>query len=111
MKRRAFTLIEMIVVMAIILTIAVLGIAFLPKFLDNQNLTRAADHLSQWLLTAKQRAKRDGAPTGVRILVDPTTHLATQCQYVQQPEPYVTACAWAWPWITTAQTPSFRPAA
>jgi hypothetical protein len=78
----------MIVVMTIILMMAALGIAFLPRFLDNQLQTRAVDQLTQWLLTAKQRAKRDGVPTGVRILADPTTLQATQMEYVQQPDPY-----------------------
>src|SRR5262249_4825354 len=49
---------------------------------------RAVDQLSQWLLTAKQRAKRDGVPTGVRLLQDPSTGLFTQLEYVQQPDPY-----------------------
>jgi prepilin-type N-terminal cleavage/methylation domain-containing protein len=87
-RRGGFTLIEMIVVITIILMITALGIAFLPRFLDNQYQTRAVDQLSQWLLTAKQRAKRDGAPTGIRILADSTTGLATQIMYIQQPEPY-----------------------
>jgi type II secretory pathway pseudopilin PulG len=87
-RRPSFTLIEMIVVITIILMIAYLGIAFLPRFLDNQLQTRAVDQLSQWLLTAKQRAKRDGVPTGVRLLQDPTTGLYTQLEYIQQPDPY-----------------------
>ncbi len=88
MKRNAWTLVEMIIVISIMLVLAALGTAFLPKFLDNQYQVRAVDQISQWLLTAKQRAKRDGVPTGVRILFNSVTLQATQMQYVQQPEPY-----------------------
>jgi prepilin-type N-terminal cleavage/methylation domain-containing protein len=86
--RGGFTLVEMIVVITIMLMMAALGIALLPRFLDNQMQTRAVDQLTQWLLTAKQRAKRDGVPTGVRIIQDTTTGLYHQLEYVQQPDPY-----------------------
>jgi prepilin-type N-terminal cleavage/methylation domain-containing protein len=89
-NRGAFTLIELIVVIALILVLTALGAAFLPRFTDSQNQFRAGDQLSQWLLTARQRAKRDGLPTGVRILFDPLTGLANQVEYVQQPDPYTT---------------------
>ena len=49
------TLIEMLVVMGIILLLATLGVAYLPKMSDNQKRTRAVDLVSQWLLTAKER--------------------------------------------------------
>lgn len=86
-RRDGFTLVELIVVITIILLITALGAALLPRFLDNQNQTRAVDQFTQWLLTAKQRAKRDGVNTGIRILPG-SDGLATQMMYVQQPEPY-----------------------
>jgi prepilin-type N-terminal cleavage/methylation domain-containing protein len=93
-RRRAFTLIEMLVVMGIILLLATIGVAYLPKMSDNQKRTRAVDLVSQWLLTAKERAKRDRLPTGVRFIDpnnpsnDPTKPiLVSQLQYVQQPDP------------------------
>jgi prepilin-type N-terminal cleavage/methylation domain-containing protein len=89
-RRGAFTLIEMLVVMGIILLLATIGVAYLPKMSDNQKRTRAVDLVSQWLLTAKERAKRDRLPTGVRLLIDPnnpTPTLVSQLQYVQQPDP------------------------
>jgi type II secretory pathway pseudopilin PulG len=85
--RRALTLVELLVVVALLVLIAALGAAFLPRFQDSQHLTRGVDLLTQWLLTAKQRAKRDGLPTGVRILFDSSTSLADQLEYIQQPEP------------------------
>jgi len=78
----------MLVVMGIILILATLGVAYLPKMSDNQKRTRAVDLVSQWLLTAKERAKRDRLPTGVRLLYDPNNlTLVSQLQYVQQPDP------------------------
>jgi type II secretory pathway pseudopilin PulG len=87
-RRVAFTLVELIVVIAIILMISALAAAFVPRVSDSQNLTRAVDSLEQWLLTAKMRAKRDGLATGIRLVQAPTDAAGTfsQCQYIQQPE-------------------------
>jgi prepilin-type N-terminal cleavage/methylation domain-containing protein len=85
----AFTLVEMLVVIAIILVIAALAAAFAPRVNDNQNLSRAVDNLEQWLLTAKMRAKRDGLATGIRFIPDPnnpTSGIYYQLQYIQQPD-------------------------
>jgi len=101
-RRDAFTLIEMMVVIAIILAVAALAAAFAPRVNDNQKMTRAVDNLEQWLLTAKMRAKRDGLSTGLRFVqtqgdinIDPSLKLIppgpptifSQFQYIQQPEP------------------------
>jgi len=92
-RRDAFTLVEMLVVIAIMLVIAALGAAFAPSINDNQKLTRAVDNLEQWLLTAKMRAKRDRLSTGLRFVQAPGDAIITpgpaysQFQYIQQPEP------------------------
>jgi prepilin-type N-terminal cleavage/methylation domain-containing protein len=90
-RRRAFTLIEMLVVIAIILVLSALAAAFMPRVADSTNLSNAVDQLEQWLLTAKMRAKRDGLTTGLRLIQDPNVPagLYTQCQYIQQPDPLV----------------------
>src|SRR6516164_4564583 len=62
-NRSAFTLIEMLVVVSIILVITVAVVAVAPRFTDDRKLSRAADGISQWLLTAKQRSLRDQIPT------------------------------------------------
>jgi prepilin-type N-terminal cleavage/methylation domain-containing protein len=87
--RKAFTLVEMLVVIAIILALAALAAAFAPRVTDNQKMTRAVDLLEQWLLTAKMRAKRDGLATGLRFIQAPGDAAGTysQFQYIQQPEP------------------------
>src|SRR5579884_4528291 len=88
-RRNAFTLMEMLVAITIIVVLAALAAAFAPRIDDNQKLTRAVDNLEQWLLTAKMRAKRDGLATGLRFVSAPGDAPGTysQFQYIQQPEP------------------------
>jgi prepilin-type N-terminal cleavage/methylation domain-containing protein len=92
-RRRAFTLVELLVVILIMLVIAALAAAFAPRVSDSQNLTRAVDQLEQWLLTAKMRAKRDQLATGVRFIqvqgdiTEATGITCSQLQYIQQPDP------------------------
>src|SRR5262245_51947415 len=100
-RRRGVTLIELLVVLGIIGFLAVLGYLVLPDLFKNFQRTRGTDTLSQWLLVAKQQAKRDGVPTGVRFLdpnnptinpvaagFNPANIKFTQVQYIQQPDPY-----------------------
>lgn len=88
-RRQAFTLVEMLVAIAIILVIAALAAAFAPRLADDTKLSRAVDSLEQWLLTAKMRAKRDGLATGIRLTQAPGDQagLYSQVQYIQQPDP------------------------
>jgi prepilin-type N-terminal cleavage/methylation domain-containing protein len=99
-NRRGFTLVELLVVMAIILAVAALAAAFAPRVTDSTNLTRSVDQLEQWLLTAKMRAKRDGLATGLRFVQAPgdTANTYSQFQYIQQPDPL------AGGWLSTTQT-------
>lgn len=92
--RPAFTLIEMLVVVSIILVITVAVVAVAPRFTDDRKLARAADQLAQILLTTKQRTKRDLVPTGVRLFLNPSLagqgkgNLVTELQYIQQPDDF-----------------------
>src|SRR5260370_33982576 len=89
-KRSAFTLIEMFVVLAIILALAVLTVLFMPRFQERQRVSRGADLLQEWLLMAKMRALRDRVPTGVRVQVvlveqpDRTLSVGRQLQYIRK---------------------------
>jgi type II secretory pathway pseudopilin PulG len=79
----------MLIVVSILLIITVAVVAVAPRFTDDRKLSRAADGLAQWLLTVKQRAKRDQIPTGVRLFPDPQhNNLITQLQYIQQPDDF-----------------------
>ncbi len=91
-RRRAFTLIELIVVISILAVLMTLTVVFvIPAFQDNKNVIRGVDRVSTTLLISKQRALRDAAPRGVRFLVDPNNAAAlwvNRLQYIEQPEPF-----------------------
>ena len=95
-RRKAFTLIELLVVMVLILAIAALGIGYVVFGQDNQHSLTGANAVTGALLNAKQRARRDGLPTGIRILFgtgkdkngNPVAAFAGQIELIQQPEDY-----------------------
>ena len=80
-RRDAFTLIELLVVIGIIAFLAALTAVMFVGFGSSETGQRGADQMSGWLLIARQQARRDGVPTGIRIDVT-----GTQVQYVQQPD-------------------------
>lgn len=89
-RRSAFTLIEMLVVLSIILTLAVLTVLFMPRFQERQKVPRGADLLQGWLLMAKNRAIRDRVPVGIRFQPWSQNQLYVRdMQYIQKPEDYV----------------------
>src|SRR5437870_1324304 len=88
-RRPGFTLIELLVAMAILITLAALAVAFLPNIGAQQRVADGAGQLQQMLLTAKQKALRDGRPRGVRLLLlDPAGKEVTKLQYVEQPDDF-----------------------
>lgn len=96
-RRRGFTLIEMMIVIAIMLILISLAAGLSPKFLSRKNVTYASDQISGVLNMAKQRARRDRLPTGVRLVppkgkfdpkdTDPAQYFVTELMLVQQPDP------------------------
>jgi prepilin-type N-terminal cleavage/methylation domain-containing protein len=86
-KRQAFTLVELLVALVLLLTLAALALALMPRMDQNQKVARGADLLQGWLLIAKQRAVRDQVPTGVRLFPDSKNYV-NQMQYVQQPDDF-----------------------
>jgi prepilin-type N-terminal cleavage/methylation domain-containing protein len=92
--RRGITLIELIVVIALLSILATLVVLYIvPSFQDNKNVVRTVDRVTTALLIAKQRALRDQAPRGVRftttnMLIQGGTHIVVQqLQYIEQPDP------------------------
>jgi len=91
--RAGFTLIEMLVVMAVIVTLAAIALVVVPGILDQDRTTDAAGLTRQWLTIAKVRAGRDGLPRGVRLIValDPNNpaktdpRFVTELQYTESP--------------------------
>ncbi len=83
--RPSFTLMELLVVIALIGIMAGLAIYFVPSFNTSAKSARGAGDLQQWLNTARQRAIRDQSPRGLRILFD-AAGLASKCQFLEQPD-------------------------
>ena len=95
MKRDAFTLVELLVVMALIAILATLTIAFFPGAATSDREARAAMTLQGWLNIAKQKALRDQAPRGLRLFVGTATagaatipNAVTNCQYLELPDDF-----------------------
>jgi prepilin-type N-terminal cleavage/methylation domain-containing protein len=94
--RAGFTLVELAVVIAVIATIAALSALYFPRYQEKEMVARGADMLQGWLLIAKQQAKRDGLPTGLRLYLDVSVNAAvtpnvamyyvSRCGYIQQPD-------------------------
>lgn len=88
--RGGFTLVEMLVVIAILLALTTLAVAFLPRAQEKQRATQGASQVQGWLLVARQWAQRDRAARGVRLIRDTsTTNLVRQLQYLEQPEEFL----------------------
>lgn len=88
--RRGFTLVELLVAMAIIVALASMALLVVPAALDQDRTTDAAASVRQWLMIAKSRAARDNLPRGVRLIVDATKPVANQLlvtdlQYTEAP--------------------------
>jgi len=86
----------MLVVISLVLLLSAIAIAVLPSAVERQKTGRGADQLQGWLLVAKQWAKRDGVPTGIRLQpgttlpnpATPNTAWITNLQYIQYPDPF-----------------------
>jgi prepilin-type N-terminal cleavage/methylation domain-containing protein len=67
--RKGFTLVELLVVMALIAIVATMAILFFPNAATANREANAAQQLQSWLNIAKQRAQRNQRPTGVRMYI------------------------------------------
>lgn len=104
--RSGMTLVELLVVMVIMLILATIVVAFAPGFQDAQKVSRGADQLQGWLVTARMWAKKDRVPTGIRFYTttDQLTNrtIITDLQYIQQPPTFIV------PNIIGNATPTYR---
>lgn len=97
--RPGFTLVELLVVMAVVIALAALALLVVPDALTQDRTTDGAGTVRQTLMIAKARALKEGAPRGVRFLVgtDPVNpsktepRWATEMQYIEQPPPLAPA--------------------
>jgi prepilin-type N-terminal cleavage/methylation domain-containing protein len=85
--RRAFTLVELLVAMAIIVLLVSIVLAFYPKR-EVRYAAQGADQLQTMVAAAKSRALRDQTPRGIRLISTPGQVGFRQFQYIEVPEPY-----------------------
>jgi hypothetical protein len=86
-RRPGFTLVELLV--AIALAIAILALAIgvsQSSAFDSYKTVGAADKVSQWLITSKNKALRDKAPRGVRFITSPDGFVR-EVAFIEQPDP------------------------
>src|SRR5919109_3199681 len=86
--RDGFTLIELLVVIALLLVLAGLVVLFLPRVQESQRAARGGTITQGTLQIARQRAVRDQAPRGVRLMVDLSTGYVAALQYIEQPDDF-----------------------
>jgi prepilin-type N-terminal cleavage/methylation domain-containing protein len=91
-RSAAFTLVELLVAMVLILILATIAVLFVPRMNEAQKANRGADQLQGQFLLAKARALRDRLPTGIRLSADQSSGggstLARDMQFIQQPEDF-----------------------
>lgn len=91
-RRSGFTLVELLVVIALIAVIASLGLLMFPGYSEREQVASGASRLQGAFNAAKTRALLDRAPRGVRLLPDEDPSVATlfytQIQFLEQPEDF-----------------------
>jgi len=84
--RQGFTLIEMLVVMALIAGLAAIAMIVAPGAMNKDRAATAVAQIQGALQISRARAIRDGLPRGVRFVYDPTKlnpNLVTEYQYIE----------------------------
>jgi prepilin-type N-terminal cleavage/methylation domain-containing protein len=84
MKRKAFTLTELIVVLGIMAFMVTLTAIYFPGYRERESVNRSADKLAMWLVSVRQQAIRDMTPVGLRLIVKDGR--ATSFVSIRQPE-------------------------
>jgi Tfp pilus assembly major pilin PilA len=87
-RRRAFTLLELLVVIGIMIALATLAVLFLPNLDRHKGTPNAVTQIHGYFNLAKQSAIRDGSARGIRLIEDsPGSGRVVELQYIEQPEP------------------------
>jgi prepilin-type N-terminal cleavage/methylation domain-containing protein len=69
-RRAGFTLVELLVAMAVMATLAAIAIAVVPSAVEQDRTTDAAATIRQHLTIAKARATRENNGRGIRFILD-----------------------------------------
>ena len=87
-KRTAMTLVELLVVMAIIVIFTAMTAAFYPANQADRELSRFSITVQSALLSARNRAKAERLPTGIRFYADPNLRTKVgSVVLIQKPAP------------------------
>jgi prepilin-type N-terminal cleavage/methylation domain-containing protein len=92
--RSAFTLIELLIVISLIVVIAGIGFLTVPLFTSQQRASSNASIIVAWLGDAKVQALKQQQATGVRLVLDqtnPTQKFVREMYYVQTPDDFTGA--------------------
>jgi hypothetical protein len=101
----------LLVVVGLMVALAVIAVAFVPRMAERQNTWRGSDRLQGWLVIARQWAKKDQVATGIRLQLGmnlpntatPNPAWVTDLQYIQQPADYFVQ-----PWSFASTPPLIR---
>jgi len=85
-KRTAMTLVELLVVMAIIVIFTAMTAAFYPANQADRELSRFSNTVQSALLSARNRAKAERLPTGIRFYADSNGKVGSVV-LIQKPAP------------------------
>lgn len=86
-KRTAMTLVELLVVMAIIVIFTAMTAAFYPANQADRELSRFSNTVQSALLSARNRAKAERLPTGIRFYDSDANGKVDSVVLIQKPAP------------------------
>ncbi len=85
-SRSAFTLVELLVAIGIMLVLVGLALVVANSgVIGNHRLKGGSDRVSGWLMQARARAQREGAPRGVRFIPDANGFIR-EAQLIEVPD-------------------------
>ena len=84
-NRKGFTLVELLVVMAIMIIFGAMTVAFYPSVSSDNELSRIANQVQGLIVGARQTARRELVATGIRFLPSTNPNVCEQLLLIQKP--------------------------
>ncbi len=103
-KRRGFTLVELLVVTGLIVFLAAVAMLTVPGIMQKNRTVDASTQVDVWLQISRARAQRDKLPRGLRLIIDTNDPInkpapapgavdqrlfVTEVQYIEAPPVFV----------------------